>query len=232
MAEKHQVTVLGGGSFGTVIANIIAANGHPTRLWLRNAKRAAEINESRENTKYLPGYKLVEELEATDDLASAVASSDIVFVAVPSKSFREITQDVALHVRPGTIVVSTTKGIEPTGFRLMSQILEEELPDNTVGVLSGPNLAKEIASQHLTGTVVASRDQSLNETIQGLLHSSSFRVYASNDMYGVELGGALKNVYAIMAGLGGCLGSGSKHCWYVNDTQPGRDESLCRRAGC
>jgi len=208
MADNYRVAVLGGGSFGTVIANLVAANGNPTQLWLRNSELADEINRSRENQKYLPGYQLVEELTATDNLDEAVSSADIVFVAVPSNSFRQVAKDVAAHIKPDAVAVSTTKGFEPEGFNLMSQVLKEELPGNRIAVLSGPNLAKEIASQHLTGTVVASHDSKLNEMIQKLLHGPTFRVYASSDMYGVELGGALKNIYAIMAGLGAALEMG------------------------
>jgi glycerol-3-phosphate dehydrogenase (NAD(P)+) len=205
MTTGHCVAVLGGGSFGTVIANIIAANGHAVTLWMRCDERAEILNESQENPTYLPGYKLDPSLKASTDLHQAVAGADIVFVAVPSKSFREVARDLATCIEPGAMVVSTTKGIEADGFKLMSQVLAEELPDSRIGVLSGPNLAREIAAGHISGTVIASADGELNETIQALLHSRTFRVYSSSDMYGVELGGALKNVYAIMAGLAAAL---------------------------
>jgi len=201
----HRVAVLGGGSFGTVIANIIAVNEHEVSLWMRSGERADIVNENRENPTYLPGYMLDPRLEATTDLERAISGADILFMAVPSKSCREVAREVARWVDPGALAISTTKGIEADGFRLMSQVLVEELPGNPVGVLSGPNLAREIASGHLTGTVVASARPHLNETVQALLHSGNFRVYSSADMYGVELGGALKNVYAIMAGLGAAL---------------------------
>jgi glycerol-3-phosphate dehydrogenase (NAD(P)+) len=106
------------------------------------------------------------------------------------------------------MLISTTKGIEPGQFKLMSQVLTEEIPAARIGVLSGPNLAKEIAARQITATVVASRDELLNETVQSLLHSGNFRVYASDDVFGVELGGALKNVYAIIAGMAAALGTG------------------------
>ena len=203
--ELHKVAVLGGGSFGTVIANIIAGNGHAVTLWMRNGERADIINETRENPIYLPGYALHKALQASTDLASAVAGADIVFVAVPSKSCRSVLQEVAGQINPDALLISTTKGIESDGFKLMSQVVDEELPHHPLGVLGGPNLAKEIAAGQLTGSVIASDNDALITTIQALLHSSNFRVYASQDMYGVELGGALKNVYAIMAGIGGAL---------------------------
>jgi glycerol-3-phosphate dehydrogenase (NAD(P)+) len=205
MAESHRVAVLGGGSFGTVIANIVAHNGHAVTLWMRNDERADIVNASRENPTYLPGYELDPGLQATTDLQLSVATADIVFVAVPSSSSREVARQVAHWIDPQALVISTTKGIEADGFRLMSQVLAQELPGNPLGVLSGPNLAKEIAAGQITGTVIASDNQRLNETVQSLLHSGNFRVYSSSDMFGVELGGALKNVYAIMSGLGAAM---------------------------
>lgn len=208
MPDRHRVAVLGGGSFGTVIANIIAANGHAVTLWMRNGERADIVNACRENPTYLPGYVLHPELKASIDLQSSVAGADIVFMAVPSRSCRSVARDVAVSIDPTALVISTTKGIEADQFHLMSEVLAEELPGNPLGVLSGPNLAKEIAAGQLTGTVIASASDDLNESVQALLHSGNFRVYASHDMYGVELGGALKNVYAIMSGLGAALDVG------------------------
>ncbi len=205
MPDSCTVAVLGGGSFGTVIANIIAGNGHRVRLWLRNTVLAESINDQRQNSEYLPGYLLDDKLEATASLAAAVEAVDVLFVAVPSGSFRQVVRELASHVSPQTLVISLTKGIEPGGFRLMSEILGEEMPDNPRGVLSGPNLAREIAAGHVTASVIASADADINTRIHDLLHSESFLIYSSGDMYGVELGGALKNVYAILAGVGAAL---------------------------
>ncbi|MCV6614157.1 MAG: NAD(P)H-dependent glycerol-3-phosphate dehydrogenase, partial [Cellvibrionaceae bacterium] len=173
-----------------------------------NQAQAETVQRERENADYLPGYKLSEQLTATCDLALAVGSSDIVFIAIPSKSFRQVARQVAPLLRPGTMVVSTTKGIEPDGFTLMSQVLEQELSDARIGVLSGPNFAKEIVAHQQTGSVIASEDQELVGIIQELLCSSTFRLYANKDRYGVELGGALKNIYAIVTGLATALGCG------------------------
>ncbi len=205
MPAPHTVAVLGGGSFGTVIANIIACNGNAVRLWLRNEERAEAINRERENREYLPGYMLHPNLEATTDLEQALSGIDILLVAVPSKSFRDVVREVARHVSSRTLVISLTKGIEAGGFRLMSQILADEMPANPRGVLSGPNLAREIADGQITGSVIASDDPTINTTIHDLLHSESFLIYGSSDMYGVELGGALKNVYAILSGVAAAL---------------------------
>lgn len=205
MPSAHAVAVLGGGSFGTVIGNIIAGNGNRVRLWLRNSELADTINQQRQNLAYLPGYMLEPGLQATTSLEEALAGADILFVAVPSKSFREVVREIAGSIVDDTLVISLTKGIEAGGFRLMSQILAEELPDNPRGVLSGPNLAREIAAGQVTGSVIASAVPSINATIHDLLHSESFLIYGSHDMYGVELGGALKNVYAILAGVAAAL---------------------------
>ena len=205
MSDSYTVAVLGGGSFGTVIGNIIANNGHRVRLWLRNEQRATQINQQHENSDYLPGYMLDPKLQACCDLGDAVAGVDIVFVAVPSKSFREVVRELAALLPEHTVVISLTKGIEAGGFRLMSQILREELPQNPRGVLSGPNLAREIAAGQVAGSVIASELPSTNTLIHDLLHSDSFLIYSSHDMFGVELGGALKNVYAILSGIGGAL---------------------------
>lgn len=199
------VAVLGGGSFGTVIANIVADNGHKSLLWLRNEERAAQINQNHINQEYLAGFELNPNLIAVTDLAEAVSQADYVVVAVPSKSSRDVARQLAPHLKPGTRVISTTKGIEAEGFKLMSQVLAEELPGYPLGVLSGPNLAKEIADRQITASVIASADADLVKSVQDLFGCNYFRVYAGQDMYGVELAGALKNIYAIMSGLASAL---------------------------
>ncbi len=206
--DAKQVAVLGGGSFGTAIANILAVNGHQTTLWLRNRERADEINTEHRNSAYLPDIGLSPNLLAETDLASAVAACTVVFVAVPSASCREVARTLKGALPADALVVSTTKGIDPDGFKLMSEVLTEELPQAKVAVLSGPNLAKEIAAGHMTGTVIASPDPMVQETVQELLKSASFRVYSNPDIYGVELAGALKNIYAIIAGLAAAMDLG------------------------
>lgn len=207
MSDSTKVAVLGGGSFGTVIANIASENGHQTHLWMRNKTVVESINTDRINKKYLPDLTLHQNLIATNDLEQALCGATTVFFAVPSKSFR----DVVLQAKPflsDQQVLSMTKGIEPGTLNLMSDILKDELPGCTVGVLGGPNLAKEIAQHELTATVVASEDSALRQNVQHLLGSPYFRVYASADIYGIELGGALKNIYAIMAGIVAAKGLG------------------------
>ncbi len=205
---SNKISVIGGGSFGTVIANIIANNGFDVSFWIRSAEQANEINSSHENSQYLPGYDLNERVVATLDMAEAVRDSGVVFIAVPSVSFREVVKTVVEHALPDAILVSTTKGIEADTFMLMSQILEQESPKARIGVLSGPNLAKEIAAGHLTGTVIASEHAEVRDTVKDVLKSRTFRVYTNDDVFGVELGGSLKNIYAIIAGIAAAMGMG------------------------
>jgi len=208
MSGVGKVAVLGGGSFGTVIANMVAENGREVRLWLRDQKRADQINQTHENTRYLPGYALSENLQASTNLEEVLSNAELVFVSIPSQSFRSVVQQAKPFLKADQMLVSTTKGIEAQTFSLMSEILREEMPESPVGVLSGPNLAKEVAGRQLTATVIASDDNTLRTSVQSILHSSYFRVYASSDTYGVELGGTLKNIYAIAAGLSAALGMG------------------------
>lgn len=208
MSKVLKVAVLGGGSFGTAIANIISCNHHHTYLWMRSEDQARECQTARQNNRYLPGYVLHEELIITADLALAVKDSDLVFVSIPSHSFRHVVCLLKPYLSASAIVISTAKGIEPEGFTLMSQILEQELPGHPIGVLSGPNFAKEIVQQQQTGTVIASEDDGVINCVQETLCSASFRVYANHDRYGVELGGALKNIYAIICGMAAALGAG------------------------
>lgn len=210
MSDVHRVAVLGGGSFGTAIGNIVADNGHDVCIWLRSAERASEINRDHVNSVYLPDVPLNPRLRAGTDLRATVRGCDIVFVAVPSKSCREVARQLGQCIEDGCILISTTKGIEPQGFKLMSEVIREEVGGRArLGVMSGPNLAKELAARQITATVIASEDEAVVHTIQRLLQCGYFRVYAGQDMYGVELGGALKNIYAIIAGMAAALGSGS-----------------------
>lgn len=204
----HRSVVLGGGSFGTAIANILADNGHHVRLCLRDEKAVAEIRDTGINSRYLPGFRLNPALVPTTDLAGSVADSDLVFVAVPSRAFRDVLRDMRPHLQPAAVLTSCTKGIWADGFLLMSQLMRQETGSDRIGVLSGPNLAKEIAGRMLTGSLIASDNPEVRETVQQALSCAYFRVYANQDMFGVELAGALKNIYAIATGMADALGLG------------------------
>jgi glycerol-3-phosphate dehydrogenase (NAD(P)+) len=204
-----EVAIIGGGNFGTALANIAAKNGYTAHLWMRDEQQVTDCLTHRENRRYLPGHRLDDRVLPTADLGRAVRASSVIVMCVPSASFREVTRQVAALCESDDMVISATKGIERRpqggGFLLMSQILDDLLPGRRVGVLSGPNLAEEIADGQYTGTVVASRHPAVCETVRQVLRSATFRVYANSDVYGVELAGALKNIYAIICGIAGGL---------------------------
>ncbi len=207
MTDQHPIAVLGGGSFGTAIANLLAENGQHVLHWMRDPEQAQAIRLTRENPRYLKGIKIHPGVEPITDLAATLSACQLIFVALPSSALRQALQPVAEQLS-GKLLVSTTKGIEAQSFLLMSQILEDIAPQARIGVLSGPNLAREVAEHALTASVIASEDEDLCQQVQAALHGRTFRVYASGDRFGVELGGALKNVYAIIAGMAAAMGMG------------------------
>lgn len=194
-----RVLVAGGGSWGTTVAHLAAHNG-PTTLWARDQATVDGINDDHRNHRYLPDYELHPELVATNDLAAAVADTDLLVLGVPTGAFRQTCEVVAPHLRPWVPVVSLAKGFEPESRLRMTQIVEEVLPGRPVGVLTGPNLAKEILSGQPAAAVVALSEQHIASRLQEVFGTSSFRVFSHHDVVGCELGGALKNVYAIAAG--------------------------------
>ncbi|WP_201614464.1 NAD(P)H-dependent glycerol-3-phosphate dehydrogenase [Psychrobacter sp. JCM 18902] len=197
---KLRLAFLGGGSFGTAMANLAARNGCDTTLWVRNKRTVKAMVKTQTNKKYLPGYKLDDSLKYSHDLAAAVKDKDIVFIAVPGLAFRETLKNIAPFIS-GQSIVSLTKGMEKDTFAMMSDIIKDELPEVNFGVMSGPNLAIEIMKNMPSATVIASESEPLRHAVQAALHSAFFRVFASDDVKGVELGGALKNIYAIAMGM-------------------------------
>lgn len=206
-----KITVIGGGSWGSAIAISLAKNGY--RISLRDIfeKQVTEINEERSNSKYLPGVKFPEGITATTDLEEALIDAKLVVIVVPSHAIREVARELEGLLTSDTIIVSATKGIEEdTSFR-MSEVLKEELrPElhDNIAVLSGPSHAEEVSKGIPTTTVVASQHRQLAETVQDSFMSDTFRVYTNPDVIGVELGGALKNIIAIAAGISDGLGYG------------------------
>ena len=205
--KSHHVAILGGGSFGTALANICAVNGHKVKQWVRSSEQVSEINTLHTNHRYLPGLNIHETVEATLNIDDAIECADLIFVAIPSQALRPVVCMLKNKVKD-KIIVSTAKGIEASTFSLMTKVISEELPENLVGALSGPNLAREIANKAITATVIASHNVSVCSSVQKVLQCSYFRVYSSNDPFGVELGGALKNIYAIAAGIASSMGMG------------------------
>jgi glycerol-3-phosphate dehydrogenase (NAD(P)+) len=177
-------------------------------LWARSPELAVSINETQRNQTYLPDVPLPAELRATHDLAESVHDVAMVLVAVPSHGFRAVIEQLVPHLAPDVAVVSLTKGIEAQSNRRMSEVVGELLPANPVGVLTGPNLAREIAEGQPAASVVAIADPALAELAQAALHGATYRVYTSADVVGCEIAGAVKNVIAVAAGMSDGLGFG------------------------
>ncbi|GIU85170.1 MAG: glycerol-3-phosphate dehydrogenase [NAD(P)+] [Acidimicrobiales bacterium] len=204
---KLRFAVIGAGSWGTTVANLLVGNA-PTILWARREEVAEEIRARHTNETYLPGAVLDPALEATSDLGEAVSSADVVVMAVPSHGFRLTLLQVAEHIRPWVPVVSLTKGLEQDTHFRMTQVIESVLPGHVYGVLTGPNLAGEILAGHAAASVLSMSDRTVAEVLQPMFARELFRVYTNDDIVGCELGGALKNVIAIAAGMADGLGAG------------------------
>ncbi len=199
--------VLGGGSWGTTVASLIARNTQ-VALWARDAATVREINENHTNEKYLPGAHLSPRLTATEDLEQAVRTVDVVIMAIPSQNFRTVAEEIKRYIRPWVPVISLTKGMEFPSLMRMTEIIDEVLTGHPAGVLTGPNLAREIMDGYAAASVLAMRDQVMVKELQKIFHTGLFRVYTNHDLVGCELGGVLKNVIAIAAGMGDGQGAG------------------------
>lgn len=195
-----RVAVLGGGSWGTTVASLAAANAQTT-IWARDAEVAREICEQHTNSRYLEDRPLPPGLRATADMTEALDGADVVVFGVPSHGLRLAARDAAPHVRPGVPVVSLVKGLEAHTRLRPTEILGEELPDNPVGLLAGPNLAREILDGLAAAAVCAFDDEDIAIALQPIFRADRFRVYRNHDVLGSELGGVLKNVVAIATGM-------------------------------
>ena len=204
MNTYKKIAVLGGGSFGTVLANLAASNGHNVSLWVRDSDQALRINSDGANTVYHPELKLSENILATDSLEEVLKDASMVFIATPSIIFEQIIKRISNLIEDDSYIISCTKGILGNPFRPLSEIIRERV-ENTLGVLSGPNLAKEIADKKVAGSVIASSDNELINSVKSALSSQTFKIYSSDDMQGVEFAGALKNIYAIICGMADSL---------------------------
>lgn len=202
-----KASVIGAGSWGSTFALHLGRNDIPTRLWIREEDIYLETVRSHENKTFLPGFIFPDNVSFHMDLSSAAKDTDIVFIAVPSKFCRNVYQELAPRLSPRQIIVSLTKGIEKESLKRMSEVLKEILPVSNhprIAALSGPSFAREVAGRHPTAVVVASHDFQLAKQLQHLISNTYFRAYASEDIIGVELAGALKNVIAIATGI--CYG--------------------------
>ena len=199
--------LLGGGSWGTTVAALIARNT-PVTMWARDEATVNEINTQHSNAKYLPDAVLPRDVRATTDIEEAVAGMDVIVMGIPSQSFRGVLEQIKPHIRPWVPVISLSKGLELSSRKRMTELVNEVLPGHPAGVLTGPNLAREIMSGYAAASVIAMEDEVIVKELQKLFHSGLFRVYTNHDVVGCELGGVLKNIIAIATGMGDGQGAG------------------------
>ena len=207
MRTRLHVTVIGAGSWGTTVASV-ASHNCPTVLWARHPDVADEINTQRTNSRYLGTSKVGRDLRATASMAEAVGQADVIVMGVPSHGFRNVLEQVREHIRAWVPVISLAKGLEQGSLLRMTEVIADVLPGHPAGVLTGPNLAREIMSGFAAASVVAMEDETIVRELQQVFRSMMFRVYTNQDVIGCEVGGALKNVIAIAAGMGDGLGVG------------------------
>ncbi len=204
-----RIGVIGGGSFGTSLAKLLADNGHAVTMWLRNAELCRTLNETRQNSTYLPGLELPESLRATNVMEEAVHGAEMLLAASPSHVMREVMLAARPFASGSPVVVSASKGVEEGSLKRMTEVLAEVFGDpGRVVALSGPSFAKEVAAGMPTAVVAASCSEAAAQAAQAAFQAPTFRVYTGNDCVGVELGGAVKNVIAIAAGVSDGLGLG------------------------
>jgi glycerol-3-phosphate dehydrogenase (NAD(P)+) len=209
--KKQAVTVAGAGSWGSALAIVLADNGHEVRLWSHNEKQVEEINQHHTNEKYLPGINLPETIIAFASLADALENIDTLILAVPTKAIREVIGKIRAVQRIPLTIAHVSKGIEPNSLMRISEMIKQEMPQDflkDVVVLSGPSHAEEVSLRHPTTVTVSSENMKAAEAIQELFINQNFRVYTNPDVIGVEIGGALKNIIALAAGITDGLGYG------------------------
>src|SRR3954447_5031495 len=203
-----RVTVLGAGSWGTTVGTLLCRRDHEVLLWARNPEVAAEVNEQRSNTAYLPDSRLPARLRATSDLEQAARHADLLFVGVPTSAFRTTLQQARPHLMPWIPVISLSKGLERETHLRMTEEIKQVLPGRPAATLTGPNLAKEIMAGQAAASVIATEDLAVATALQRVIRRGMFRVYTHHDVVGCEIGGALKNVVAIATGMAEGLGVG------------------------
>ncbi|MBK1405857.1 MULTISPECIES: NAD(P)H-dependent glycerol-3-phosphate dehydrogenase [Staphylococcus] len=206
-----KITVFGTGSFGTALANVLAENGHSVLMWGKNENTVDEINQSHQNKRYLKDVTLNETIKATSQLEQAVNFSDIFLIALPTKAIRNVVTEIDQHIKTKKTFIHVAKGIENETFKRVSEMIEDSVSKNHkngVGVLSGPSHAEEVVIKQPTTVAASSKDEHISKLIQDLFMNDYLRVYTNNDLIGVELGGALKNIIAIASGIVAGMGYG------------------------
>lgn len=202
------ITVMGAGSWGTAVATALAVCGHEVRLWGRNTAMMSELQETRENKKYLPDVVLADNIECMSDAAAALSGAEMAVYVVPAQSFRSTFEATNRFIKDGAVVVNCAKGIETGTLKRISEIAGEIRPDLPFAVLSGPSHAEEVGRRLPTTLVAASEDLAVAEKVQDAFMSEFMRVYTNDDVVGVEIGGALKNIIALAAGISDGMGYG------------------------
>lgn len=206
-----KITVFGTGSFGTALANVLAENGHSVLMWGKNENTVDEINQSHQNKRYLKDVTLIETIKATNQLEQAVNFSDIFLIALPTKAIRDVVTEINQHIKTKKTFIHVAKGIENETFKRVSEMIEDSVSKNHkngVGVLSGPSHAEEVVIKQPTTVAASSKDEHISKLIQDLFMNDYLRVYTNNDLIGVELGGALKNIIAVAGGIVAGMGYG------------------------
>lgn len=207
--DSNTISVLGAGAWGTTLAILLARNHHRVRLWGHDAHHMHILAQQRINTEYLPDFPFPDALEVTADLREAVSAGTVLLVAVPSAGFRGLLEQLARYIQPGARLAWATKGLEPRTGRLLHQVVGELLSWVETAVISGPTFAREVAAGLPTAVTVASDSGAFATQLAQWLHNARFRAYTSSDLIGVQLGGAVKNVLAVAAGIADGLGYGS-----------------------
>ncbi|WHZ31079.1 NAD(P)H-dependent glycerol-3-phosphate dehydrogenase [Desemzia incerta] len=211
MDNKQIITVLGAGSWGTALSMVLADNGHEVRIWSHKQSQVDEINDLHVNSHYLPGKQLPKELTAFSDLKAALENTDAILFVIPTKAIRQVSADIVPFIHGKPVIIHASKGLEQGTHKRISEILIEEIPEekrNGVVALSGPSHAEEVAVKDLTTITSACHQTESAEYVQNIFMNDYFRVYTNQDIVGVELGGALKNIIAVGAGALVGLGYG------------------------
>ena len=206
-----KITVFGMGSFGTALANVLAENGHTVLMWGKNEDSVKELNDHQQNNRYLKDVVLNSSIKATSDINEAVNFTDIYLMALPTKAMREVTSQIDGLINTKKTFIHVAKGIENDTFKRVSEMIEDSISEEHnggIGVLSGPSHAEEVVIKQPTTVAASSKDEKVSELIQDLFMNDYLRVYTNNDLVGVELGGALKNIIAVASGIVAGMGYG------------------------
>ncbi|MGL4730458.1 MAG: NAD(P)H-dependent glycerol-3-phosphate dehydrogenase [Clostridium sp.] len=204
----EKIAFLGAGSFGTALGIMLAKKGHEVAIWAHKEETIDDINIKRENIRYLPNIIIPNNVTGYKNMVEAIEGSDIIVLSVPSHAVREVSKEISKYVKPEQIIVTVAKGLENNTLKRLSEVMKEEIENNPIVVLSGPSHAEEVALDIPTTVVVSSLDMDAAQKVQDVFMSSKFRVYTNDDLIGVEVGGACKNIIALAAGISDGIGYG------------------------